>query len=248
MRMFSVLLAAWTVTPLGPAQPAGDDPPALIRRAIAAHGGADRLDRLRLVREETAGTLDVLGKKVPFTSTSLQRLPGQFRNTLVSEVGGRQLNVVQVYDGRQGWVQEGGLTRTPDKGTLAGWKAMAHAAHVATLTPLLAADKGYRLTPLGESKVAGNSAFGIKVACPGQRDVCLWFDRKSGLLVKREYRPHAGGPDSVQEEMYSDFKDVHGLKRPARVQILINGIAHAEATIHATRLLEAVDDKEFGKP
>src|SRR5205823_2847165 len=141
MRLFSLLAAVWTCSLLGPAQPpAGDDPPALIRRAIAAHGGADRLNRLRLVREQTSGVIDVQGKKIAFTSESLQRLPGQFRNTLTSEVAGKKLNVVQVYDGKQGWLQEGGLTRDPDKGTLAGWQAMAHAAHVATLTPLLAAD------------------------------------------------------------------------------------------------------------
>ena len=47
------------------------------------------------------------------------------------------------------------------------------------------ADKGYRFTLLGESKVQGKPAAGLKVACPEQRDVCLWFDRESGLLVKR---------------------------------------------------------------
>src|SRR5258708_14099619 len=102
--------------------------------------------------------------------------------------------------------------------------------------------------PRGESKVQGKPAFGIKVGCPEQRDVCLWFDRASGLLVKRDFRPHAAGPDSVQEEIYSDFKDVNGLKRATRVQILINGVAHAEATIRSTELLERVDDKEFTKP
>jgi hypothetical protein len=249
MRLLALLLAAWPFTLTGSAQPAADnDPQALLRRAIQAHGGADKLDRLRQVQEETTGTLQLPGKKVAFTSETLQQLPGRFRHVLTSEVGGKKLNVVQVYDGKQGWVQEGGLTRVADEKTLAGWQAMAHAAQVASLTPLLAADKGYALTLLAESKVRGKPARGIKVACAQQRDVCLWFDRETGLLVKRDSRPHAGGPESVQEEIYSDFKDVSGLKRPTRVQVLINGVPHVEATIRSTRLLERVDDKEFSKP
>ncbi len=229
-------------------EPAGNDPPALIRRAIQAHGGQDKLDKLRLVREQTEGTLTVLGQKTAFTSETLRRLPGQYRHTLTAEVSGKKLNIVEVFDGKQGWIVVGGLTRGIDEKTLAGWKATAHAAHVASLTPLLAADKGYKLTALPETKVQDRPALGVKVACPEQRDVNLWFDRETGLLVKRDLRPHAGTADSVQEEIYSDFKDVQGLKRPARVRILINGVPHAEATIRSTSLLDRIDDKEFAKP
>jgi hypothetical protein len=52
----------------------------------------------------------------------------------------------------------------------------------------------------------------------------------------------------VQEEIYSDFKEVGGLRRPSKVRILINGMQHAEAVIRSTEFLERVDDKEFAKP
>jgi hypothetical protein len=245
----SLLLSLWPLSLAGVSEPpAGNDPQTLIRRAIAAHGGADRLDRLRVVQEQTIGTLNLLGKKTAFTSETLQRLPGQFRHTLTSEVGGKQLTVIQVYDGKKGWVQEGGITREASEQALAGWKAMAHATYVSSLTPLLAADKGYRLILLEEIKVLDRPALGVKITCPGQREVRLWFDRATGLLVKRDSRPHAGSADSVQEEIFSDFKDVQGLKRPARVQILLNGVPHVEATIRSTQFLDRVDDKEFSKP
>src|SRR4051794_13282355 len=143
--------------------PAGADPLTLIRRAIQAHGRPDKLDKLRLVREQTSGTLTLLGQKVAFTSETVQRLPGQFRHTLISEVGGKKLHFVQICDGKQGWLIEGtGLPKAVDDRTLAGWKATAHAAHAASLTPLLAADKGYKFSALGEEKVQGKVAFGIR--------------------------------------------------------------------------------------
>ena len=52
----------------------------------------------------------------------------------------------------------------------------------------------------------------------------------------------------MQEEIYSDFKDVNGLKRASRVQILLNGVPHIEAIIRSTEFLDRVDDKEFSKP
>jgi hypothetical protein len=246
MRPFVCLILFAGLSPAEP--PAGSDPQAILRRAIEAHGGADKLDRMRLVREHTAGVLHLSGKQVAFTAEAVQRLPNQYRHSLTSEVGGKKLVVVQVYDGKQGWLQEGGLTRAVDGKALAGWKATAHAAHVATLTPLLAADKGYRLTVLPEEKVHGRSAVGIKVTHEDHRDVALFFDRQTGLLVKKVLRPHPGGPESVQEEVYSDFKSVSGLKRPSRVQILLNGVPHVEGSIRETVFLDKVEDKEFTKP
>jgi len=227
--------------------PAGTDPQAVLRRAIRAHGGADRLDRLRLVREQTVGELRLRGRTIPFTSETLQRLPDQFRHTLTSEIDGKKFEVLQIYDGKQGWLIEGGPPRALDAGALAGWKATAHAAYLASLTPLLAEDKGYRFTLLAEEKVLDRPAVGVKVSQDDHRDVSLYFDRASGLLVKKVLRPHAGA-GSVQEEIFSDFKDVHGLKRPTRFRILINGVPHAEGTIRSTDFLERVDDKEFAKP
>ncbi len=228
--------------------PAGGEPLALIRRAIQAHGGPDSLDRLHLIREKSDGTLSVLGQKTPFTSETVQRLPGQFRHTLSADLSDKKLDIVEVFDGKQGWRVEGGLAKPVDAPTLEGWKATAHAAHVASLTALLAADKGYKLTALPETKVGGKPALGVKVSCPQQRDVTLWFDRATGLLVKRDLRPHAGSADSVQEEIYSDFKEVQGLKRFTRVRILINGAEHADVTVRSTELLDRLDDKEFAKP
>lgn len=248
MRTLSILMTAFSATVLTAEAPKADDPLVLIRRAIQAHGGPDKLDRLRLVREQMTGTLFLLKEKIPFTSETLQRLPGQFRHTLTSTVGGKKLNLVQIYDGKQGWLVDGGIPRAIDEKTLDGWKAMTHAALVASLTPLLAADKGYKLTVLPETKVAGQPAVGVKVASAQQREVVLYFDKATGMLVKRDSRPHSGGPESLQEEIYSEFKDVQGLKRPTRVVVYINGVMHAEGTIQMTQLLDRIDDKEFAKP
>src|SRR5262245_18027884 len=126
MRTLTTLIVTVSLTSVARPQPTGDDPRELIRRAIEAHGGPDRLDRLRQVREQTAGTLHLLRDKSPFNSETVQRLPGQFRHTLVSEVGGKKLHIVATYDGKQGWLTEGEVSRPVDEKTLAGWKVVSH--------------------------------------------------------------------------------------------------------------------------
>ncbi len=228
--------------------PDGKDPYAVLRRAIGAHGGADRLSRSRQHREVTRGTLLVSGAKVPFTSDSVVRLPGQFRNVTETTLLGRKHKVIQVFDGDKGWVNDKGVSQAADAATLGGWKELAHAGHLALLTPLLARDKGYDLTALGASEVGGRKALGVKVALKGRRDVRLYFAGETGLLVKMSYQPLAGGKAAVRDEVYSAFKDFDGLKRHTRTVVHLGGVAHAEVELISFKVLDRVDDKQFTRP
>jgi hypothetical protein len=241
--MFLLLLFAAAAAPAPAAEPE-----AVVKRAIAAHGGADRLARLRQVREQTRGTLLVLGTKIPFTSDTIMRTPGQFRSEIVTEVRGRKLRVIQVLDGPRGWLSDNGTVRAADATTLADWREVAHASHVAMLTPLLARDKGYTLTALGEEALGGRKVVGVKVAVKGRRDVRLWFDKENGLLVKKSFWPRAGGKEAVQDEVYEDFKVIDGVKRPTRFRIYLGGKEHARAELTSAKFLDRIDDNEFAKP
>jgi hypothetical protein len=251
MRPVSLSLAALTFAVLLPgasAEPALDkDAQAILRRAIKAHGGTGKLNRTRLTRERTRGTLLVMGTKVSFTSEILVRMPDQFRNVLTSEVGGRKVQVLQVFNGTRGWTSEAGVARRVGDSVVNSWKEMAHAAHVAMLTPLLAADKGYTLVALGESDVGGRKAVGVKVSVKGRNDVRLYFDRENGLLVKKSFQP-GENKDAVRDEVYSNFKEFEGLLRPTRTTVLLGGKLHAEVELVALEFLQSVSDKEFDKP
>ncbi len=251
MRPFSLSFVAltWAASLSAPgAEPDTDkDAQAIVRRAIKAHGGAGKLARTRITRETRRGTLLVMGTKGTFTSETLVRMPDQFRDVLTSEVGGRKLQVLQVFNGTRGWTSEAGVQREVSAAVAGSWKEMAHAAHVAILTPLLAADKGYTLATLGQSDVAGRKAIGVKVSVKGRNDVRLYFDRETGLLVKKSFQPD-DGKESVREEVYSNFKEYEGLKRHTRTTVLLGGKPHAEVELVSLRFLERVDDKEFDKP
>jgi hypothetical protein len=228
--------------------PPATDPRAILQWAIKAHGGHAALAKARISREQYRGTIEVPGTRATVTSDTVARLPNQFRSTITTELRGQKVQVIQVFDGTRGWLSEGGTVRPADKTTLAGWKELAHAAYCAQLIPLLAADKGYQLTALGESDLDGRKVFGLKVSYKGRRDVRLFFDRKTGLLVKKSYQPHEGGKEALRDEVYRDFKEFGGLKRHTRTTVLLNGTPHAELELVSVKVLDRVDDKEFGRP
>lgn len=246
MTLFLFGMSCWSL-PAARAQdtPAEKDPRAILLRAIKAHGGADKLAQLRIMREQSRGMLSLLGMKVAFTTEVLFRAPDQFRIAQTTDLRGKRLSIVQVFDGTRGWRIQGGVPKVADDKTLANWKELAHATYVGTLTPLLAADKGYTLALLDEVEVKGKKAVGVKVSFKGRRDVSLYFDRTSGLLVRKAFQSRPGGKEAVQDEVYSDFKEVEGVKRPGHVTVSLGGIPHAEIDVTMTRFPERIDDKNF---
>jgi hypothetical protein len=87
-------------------------------------------------------------------------------------------------------------------------KEQAHAGWVATLAPLKDA-KRFTLATLGEIKVEDKPALGVKVSRQGPRDVDLYFDKRSGLLVRTEWpasRTTSPGQEVTEESSWASTR------------------------------------------
>jgi len=222
---------------------------AVIERAVKAHGGEEKLAKTRAVQEKAKGTLYVNDMKIEFTAESTIRLPGQFKNVIQSEIQGTKVTLIQVLNGDKGWLSINGKTDLADDKTLVGWKELIHAGQVATLVPLLK-DNAYQLTLLGESKVNDRPALGVRVAAKGRKEVRLYFDKTSGLLVKRAYETldSATMKEVTHEEVSVGFQEIDGVKRPLEVVVYQNGKKYLEGKLVEIKFLDKLDDSVFGRP
>ena len=111
-------------------------------------------------------------------------------------------------------------------------------------------DKNYTISPLGEIKVNDGAAVGIKVASKGHRDVNLYFDKQSGLMVKRETRAlDLQNQQEVSEETFiRDYQDKEGLKTAKKVDVFRDGKKIMEAEILDVKFVDKLDDSQFQKP
>jgi hypothetical protein len=225
-----------------------DDLGPIVDKAIKAHGGADRLAKYKATQVKTKGTLH-LGGSIPFTQEVSLQMPDRVKSTMDLEAGGKKITVILVFDGKKGWINAAGQpTKDMDDKVIAEVKEDLYAGSLIRLMCLK--DKAYELSPLGEVKIDGRPAVGIKVSSKGHRDVSLFFDKETGLLAKTERRAvdPMSGQEYTQEKLFSDYHDVNGIKTPKRAVVNKDGEKYLEAEQVEAKNLESLDDSVFAKP
>jgi hypothetical protein len=227
--------------------PAQDDPKAIIEKAIKAHGGEEKMLKMAMVRTKGTGALEVNGVNVTATVDSIST-PDKLRTDMSLDFMGQQITTKQVFDGEKGWVSGIGMTLELTGPLLEELKQTVAAKRVESLVPLLR-DKMYTLSPAGETTVDGKKAVGVKVSAKGLRDSTLYFDKDSGLLVKSVRRMLNLLQKEVEgETIYSDFKDIGGVKVATKMIVHQDGKKFMEAQITEVKVLDKVEPSDFAKP
>jgi hypothetical protein len=229
--------------------PAQDDVRAVIEKAITAHGGQEKISRIKAVRTTTRGTLIINGSEASFTGETVAQLPGQIKNVIECEVGGKKQSVVQIVNGDKVSLSINGLPQAVGEKVLAELKELQYAERVKTLLPLLD-DRSLELASLGESKINGVTAVGIRVTSKGHRDLVLHFDRTTGLMVMSESRAFdsATQAEVSQKEYYGDYKDINGLKKPMKLAVRKDDKPFMKVDVVEIRYLDKLDEKVFEQP
>jgi hypothetical protein len=243
--VLSFLILGLLLVPRAPVH--ADDVQAVIDKAIKAHGGAQKLDRIKSVQAKTKGTIDAAGG-ITFTQEVQVQLPDKVRSVMNLEVGGQKVNLITVYDGKNAWMNVNGTNMdVPDK-LLEEIKDQMYAGVVARLTVLK--EKPFELSPLGDAKVDGKDAVGVRVASKGHKDISLFFDKQTGLLVKSERRAvdPMSGQEFTEETVMSDFHEVEGTQSAKKTVMYRDGKKFMEAEEVEWKLVDKFDDSTFAKP
>jgi hypothetical protein len=229
------------------AQP--DETRALIDKAIKAHGGEKALQAAeKAATIKGKGKISIMNMDLDFTIESMVQPPDKMKNVIGLEAGGMAFNVIEVINGKKGWSSVMGKTTPMDEKRLKEAHEMMQVEKVANL--LVLKDRSYKVSPLGDGKVEGKAAVGVQVTKKGMRDVNLWFDKQSHLLLKTEYRTlePIGMQEVNQEKIMTEYKDVKGIKMPARILIKNDGNRFIEMEITDITLVDRHDDSIFAKP
>lgn len=221
---------------------------ALIEKGIKARGDADKLARNKAQQWKGKGKFHGLGEAIDFSGEWAVQLPGQTRNRLEMDFNGAKFERVSVVNGDKGWIKLNGNLEEMDKDQLTEEKAQAHVGLVASLLPLR--DKSFQLASLGEAKVGDRPAVGVRVSQKNQRDVSLFFDKETGLLLKSETRVKdpQSGQEATQELLYGDYRAVDDVKHPMKVTIKRDGKPFVEVEWTDFKAQEKLDDGTFAKP
>jgi hypothetical protein len=225
------------------------DAKAIVEKAVKAHGGQDKLDKFPGTTVAMKGKVHVMEMAIPFTGEVTTLGADKLKLDIEIEAGGMKFRVVNVVAGDKGWAKMGDATTELDKDQLAEAKEQAYVGWVESLTPLLK-DKQFSFATVGEVKVNDKPALGVKVSSKGHRDVDLYFDKETGVLVKREARvkDEGSGQEVTEESFPSEYKDVQGIKHAMKFTIKRDGKLFLEGEATEYTLSEKLPADFFGKP
>jgi hypothetical protein len=220
----------------------------IIEKAVKAHGGQEKLDKLPGGTVKFKGTFYGTGEGIAVTGDVSAQGPDKQRVEMQIDAGGMKIPIIIVVAGDKGWTKFGNDAKEFDKDELAEAKEQAYAAWVETLAPLK--DKQFKLATIGEIKVEKRPALGVKVTSKGHRDVELYFDKETGLLVKHEnqVKDEMSGQEVSEESFPSEYKDVQGTKQAMKFTVKRNGKPYIEGEASEVMLYEKLDASLFEKP
>jgi hypothetical protein len=216
-------------------QPAGPTADQVIDSYIAALGGADALRKVTTRIE--SGVLIANGNETPID------IYAKAPNFRISVSHGKSGNSFTAFDGTAGWMGSTG-----------------HAARSMTATESLAAgldaefDLGLRIKDVfpqiragRAEEINGAPQYVLTVTRPGQSNVRLDFDQKTGLLTREtRYADTPMGRNATQVD-FADYRDVSGVKIPFR-WTLARPIARFTIQIKEAKVNAPIDDAKFAKP
>jgi hypothetical protein len=219
-----------------------DEARATVELSIQAMGGAEKLEKFKASTWKEKGTYYGMGDGLPYEGTYAVQWPDQFR----MEIHGV---FTLVLNGKKGWIKSEKGTREMKKEELAQQLSDHRAGWIASLMPLK--DSAFKLTDLGIVKVGKHSANVIKVTRADYPDVKLFFDTKSHLLIKSEFRTRAAEQEFKEVTMevtYSNHRDVNGAKMPGKLVMKRDGKLFVAAENSDMRGVGKLDAKVFAKP
>jgi hypothetical protein len=246
--LIGLCVACW-VAGAGGVQ-AQDDPKAVIEKAVKAMGGVEKLSKYPAAQMKTKGAIELMGMTVPFEGEISYQEPGQFKMQFVMDVMGQKFNFAQGLNKDKGWMSLMGQTQELQGDELAKLKSEAYASRVEALVPvLLDKNKEFTLSLVGEGKVNGKPATGVKVSSKAEKDINLYFDRETGFLVKSERRAlDPSNAEVNQESFYSDYKETAGIKTAMKYLVHHDGKKFLEGEATEIKYHEKLDDSVFSKP
>ncbi|MBI1830141.1 MAG: hypothetical protein HYR84_01665 [Planctomycetes bacterium] len=231
------------------AQAQDTDVKAILRKSIEAHGGAKNLDKFKAVNTKFKGTMLIMGVKLDIVGETTLQKPDKVKNVMKLEINGKSVDVITVFNGDKLWVNSMGQTKEiDDEKILKSAREEMQTEGAGNLVDFL--KPPFELNSIGEVKVKGKDAIGVRISKKGQKDFTMFFDKKTYRVVKSEtqtYDPN-NGQEVLQEKFILSYQEKGGLLIAKRVEIVKDGKTFMDIEITDTTPLERVDPAVFAKP
>ncbi len=229
--------------PSGTAPPPDKNAADLLRGVIEAKGGLAALKAVKTVVAETQTTLQLQQGTLPSRTTTYIVYPDKFR--VDAEVNGTQ--TVQVYNAGTAWVKSPAGVQDAPPPMLADFAAGVRR----DMIPLLIDAAEGRLTTRAYAAQKGRDGRTMRVleiSGTGVDRVRLYIDEQMLVTGQAYTRADPTGRQVLSEEVFSDYREVSGIRVPFEAELLQNGQPVLRRTLTRVVLNGPVPATLFAKP
>jgi hypothetical protein len=223
---------------------ASEDADAILAKAVAAHGGEEALAKYPGVRMKLQVIIEGPAA-APRAWEVLFAAPASMREVREGFYLGRRTASVAVTDGKGYWWTNGGQTEAMPAKQAESFRDRARLMQITRLVPLKGKD--YELSAAGDATVDDKPAVGLRVRSKGRKDVTLFFDKESGLLVKAALRTISTSTleEVLEERFYQDYQKTGPLPVAKKVVVLHDGKPNLRIEVQETKFLEKTEKGAF---
>lgn len=221
------------------------EPRAIVERAIEAAGGKNRLESLAAFHAVTTGS-SATGEQL--RQEAFHQLPDHLKQ-LQQIIRGQTVKETSIgLMGDSGWIHANGRSAPLSPALLAPLLEAANLVRAVRLTPLLT--DTYRLTPLPAAEIDHRAVVGVCAAATNRRDLKLYFDGETGLLVKleRQVTDPLSGQEATEERYMRDYQKADGILAARQIVVERNGKPYMEAKVEKIEYLPRLEDSVFRQP
>lgn len=219
VRVCTTLFILFGVIITPTTQGAENDAKAILEKAIKAHGD-QHVTKGKLHSWNVEGSMTMMGMDMKYTGEYFFQLPNKFRFDLKMKFGGADVTLTAATNGKTAWEKMGPMLREMEDKKGEEFNHNVQTMKASMLVPLK--EKGYMLSTLKDTpKVKGRPTVGISVTKKGVREIRLYFDKESHLLLKSATKvfDEFTNKTVLQEVYFEDYKDEKGGKQFAKLII-----------------------------
>ena len=215
---------------------------ALLQRVIQAKGGIERLRGAKSITAVTQAVSDTPNGRITAETTTYLEYPDHVRVETRTPGG----LIVQGYDGSRAWIRDPrGVHDVPNE--MVAQLESGFARDVITL--LVDADaKRVRTRALPDVRADDARTYHVlEFSSPTLEPTLLYIDPATNLVARQSYV--AGGPGQpIVEELFSDYRDVDGIKLSFAAAVRQGGRPVAERRVMSIRVNAPIDPSLFRRP
>ncbi len=211
---------------------------ALLTAARAAMGG-DAIGKVKEYTSAGTATVSMGQQEMSLKTETTINVGGKMLNKMTTPMG----EMVQGYDGQTAWMKMGGQTREAPASQKADIESSFFRDTIRVLQSFDSA--GVTVQALG----ASDGLEGVAVTDPARKlSVKLYIDPKTNLVMRKNYTAALMGPPAETDEIYSDYRDVNGVKFPFKMVVQQGGKTKVSEEITEVKVNPGIEESAYKKP